>query len=188
MHPKLLYPKMETQFSGLSHFGVVTTKPSILEVAPPKVGEVHPSFVRAEVNISLANQPDRSRRDWDNLSPGDIVFLLFVKGVDELNISNGDLDLVGKYGIKYLRAAEISQVMDQDGRALYNPVRLQELEQQEETEASRNRRKLHLKVDPLMYHLDQENGNADVYDSINVIVRRRGNVKSPCLLENALPC
>lgn len=124
-----------------------------MEVAPAKVGEIHPAFVRAELNLNLTNQPDRVRREWEGLGPGDVVFLLSVKGVDTLSKTNGESNLLGKYGVKHLRSAEVVQVLDQDGRPLNSPARLAELEEHDESPNARNRRRLHVKIDPVKYHV-----------------------------------
>ena len=95
----------------------------ILEVLPPKVGEVNPAAVRAEISLDLNRLGGDVVREWESLRPGDVVFLLGVKGTDEGDkmITNGATDklsIAEKYGIKCLRSAEVVSVMDSQGRVI----------------------------------------------------------------------
>ncbi|KAI5784028.1 P-loop containing nucleoside triphosphate hydrolase protein [Pyronema domesticum] len=174
MTPKIKYPSMETSFTGFSKMALQINRPSILEVLPPKVGEEHPAAVRAEVSLELGRVSADVLRDWESLLTGDVVFLLAVKGTDEGDkmITNGGSDKVNpaeKYGIKYLRAAEVVSVMDSQGRHIGTG--------ENKVKSSRGQVKLHLKLDAQMYQIDSDNvkaGKPDIYDSVNVIIRRKG--------------
>ncbi|KAG0634185.1 P-loop containing nucleoside triphosphate hydrolase protein [Tuber brumale] len=172
--PKLSHPSMTTQFHGFSKMALLITRPSILETAPPKVGEEKPAYVRAEISLDYARLSEDVRRDWDSLRPDDVVFLLAVKGVDEGDrvITNGSPDKLNtaeKFGVKCLRAAEVVQLLDQDGRLI----------KAGDGQARRagGRRRLHVRLDPEMYKIDADDlkaGKLDAYDSINVLIRRKG--------------
>lgn len=75
-----------------------------------------------------------------------------------------------KLGLKYVRAAEVTQVLDDKGRSLRD--------QHAHNSHGRPRlRRLQVKLDAAMYKADQErvaSGKPDIYESLNVIVRRRG--------------
>lgn len=116
---------------------------------------------------------DDVRREWENLRPEDVVFLLRVRGVDDSDrmITNGATEKLGiaeKYGIKCLRAAKVITVLNHQGQALHQG--------DGQSRRSGGQCRLHLKLDPDMYKIDAENakaGKPDVYDSINLIIRRR---------------
>ncbi len=93
----------------------------ILEVGPPKVGDDKPAFVRAEITLDVSRLNDSVRRDWDSLRPDDVVFLLAVRAADEPHVlSNGHATLEGaaSLGLSSLRAAEIVQILDDNGRSI----------------------------------------------------------------------
>ncbi|KAL1841282.1 hypothetical protein VTK73DRAFT_3517 [Phialemonium thermophilum] len=68
----------ETIFKGFSRMALPISKPTILEVMPPHVGDDFPSAVRAEVVIDVKNLSEGIRRDWESLRPDDVVFLVSV--------------------------------------------------------------------------------------------------------------
>lgn len=162
--PKIQYPSMQTQFHGFSKMALLITRPSyvphpitrlqntnrcrILETAPPRVGEEKPAYVRAEISLDLTRLSDEVRRDWESLRPDDVVFLLAVKGVDEgdkmiVNSGVEKLSTAEKFGIKCLRAAEVIQVLDQDGRQLRSG--------EGQVRRSGGRCRLHIRLDTEMY-------------------------------------
>ncbi|KAL7273966.1 hypothetical protein RUND412_003147 [Rhizina undulata] len=173
LQPKLVYPSRETQFHGFSKMALLISRPSILEAAPPKVGEEKPAYVRAEISLDLSRLSDDVRRDWESLRPDDVVFLLAVKGVDESDkmVTNGaarKLTSAEKFGVKCLRAAEVIQVLDQQGQTLRSA--------DGKIKRSGGRCRLHVKLDTDMYKIDNDNakaGQPDIYDSINVLIRRK---------------
>jgi len=122
----------------------------ILETAPPKVGEEKPAYVRAEISLDYTRLSEDVRRDWDSLRPDDVVFLLAVKGIDEGDrmITNGSpdkLNVAEKFGVKCLRAAEVVQLLDQDGR----PIKTSD----GQGRRAGGRRRLHVRLDPEMYRV-----------------------------------
>lgn len=124
-------------------------KKRILEVAPPKVGEERPAYVRAEIGLDFTRLSDEVRRDWESLRPDDVVFLLAVKGIDEgdkmINGGSEKLNTAEKFGIKCLRAAEVVQILDQDGRSLRTA--------DGRVGKPDGRRRLHVRLDPEMYRV-----------------------------------
>lgn len=138
------------------------------------MGDDKPSAIRAEVTIDVKNLADNIRHEWDSLRPDDVIFLLAVEPVDETKmIGNGDSSTseAQKLGLKYVRAAEVTQVQDESGRSLrdhsgqvngYGRPRI---------------RRLQVNLDPVSYKEDMkrvEKGKPDVYESVNIVVRRRG--------------
>lgn len=157
-----------THFDGFSKMSLPITKPSILEVVPALVGEDVASAVRAEIALDVSRLAEPVRKEWESLRPDDVVFLVAIEAV-ESRISNGGSVLceAQKLGLKYVRAAEVTQVLDEQGRPL-----------RDHNASGRSRlRRLHVKLDAVAYQADAAQasaGKADIYDSINVIIRRRG--------------
>jgi intron-binding protein aquarius len=163
----------ETRFDGFSKMALLISKPAVLEAVPPLVGDDKPAAVKAEIALDVNRLAENIRREWDSLRPDDVVFLLAVEVPDESKmITNGDSNQTDyqKLGIKHIRAAEVIQVLDDNGR----PVR--DFAGQSNGRGPSLRR-LHVKLDAATYKEDLERaakGNPDIYESINVIVRRRG--------------
>lgn len=158
-------------------------KISIMEISPPKVGDSFPSMVRGEVYLDLESLPINARREWSSIRQDDVIFLLSIK-LDEK--SNGDtattttdkIELSKELGIRFIRSAEIAQVLDEEGRPL-------KFEQQglDGRYLVPRKRTLRLRLDARQWKEDNllsvAGKQVDVYDSINVIVRRRQEVFIP---------
>lgn len=163
----------ETRFDGFSKMALLISKPAILEVVPPLVGENKPSSVKAEIALDVNRLAENIRREWESLRPDDVVFLLAVGAPnDPKMVTNGDASVEEylRLGIKHIRAAEVVQVLDDKGRIVRDHPG------QSNGHGPRLRR-LHLNLDAAMFQEDlaqSEKGGSDVYESINVIVRRRG--------------
>jgi intron-binding protein aquarius len=146
----------------------------ILEILPPLVGDDKPSAVRAEITLDVKGLTDNIRREWDSLRPDDVIFLLALEPVGQENmVANGGAagPESDRLGLKYVRAAEIIQVLDENGRTLRD---------QGSGANSHGRpriRRLHVNLDATAFKEDTgraAKGKPDIYESINVIVRRRG--------------
>jgi intron-binding protein aquarius len=162
-----------TFFEGFSRMALPIEKPAIIEVGTPKVGSSKPSFVRAEIILDVNRLSDNIRRDWDSLKPRDTIFLLSVKAPETPHLlSNGHNEGGPEHPEDFtvLRTAEVVQVLDENSRPL------RDIQTNGHTSRPRKRRLL-LDLDPQAYHSDKESmakGKADIYASINVIVRRQG--------------
>lgn len=161
----------ETSFSGFSKMALTISKPSILEVIPPLVGDDKPSMVRAEVAIDVRKCSDSIRREWDSLRPGDVVFLLAVDASKGKSASNGSRAQTEaqQMGLAAVRSAEVIHIVDQKGGAIKDAQAYYDGRNQSPT------RRIQLKLDAVKYKEDTEksaSGKPSVYDGINVIVRR----------------
>lgn len=145
-----------------------------MESLPPLVGDDKPAIVRAEIALDVSKLADNIRREWESLRPDDVVFFLAVQAPDDSKIlTNGGStpSNAQKVGLKYLRAAEIIQVLDDNGRPLrdYNG--------QSNGHGRPRTRRLEVKLDATTFKEDMarvNSGKPNIYDSVNVIVRRRG--------------
>jgi intron-binding protein aquarius len=199
MQPRVTGEK-HVAFEGFSRMAMPVAKPAIIDVAPPKVGSVTPAYVRAEVALETSRLTDNVRREWEELRPQDVVFLLAIRpsnkpaktltGGRERN-SNADVN------ISLVRAAEVVQVLEENGR----PLRAFTSGQANGSYQNRPRlRRLLLNIDVKAYNSDiAKTGvtNADIYSSINLIVRRKSRannfkpiletIQSLTLAETSLP-
>ncbi|CAD6502197.1 BgTH12-02436 [Blumeria graminis f. sp. triticale] len=161
----------QTNFEGSSKMALQIPKPVILEVSPPLVGQDMPSKVLAEIILDTSRMSDDTRRDWSSLRIDDVVFLLSVQILG--NSTPTDVEMTSEPqqpGLRYLRAAEVIHVLDEKGRQLND--------QNHENGYFRSRiKKLQVKLDASAYREDMElvsTGKPNIYESLNVIVRRRG--------------
>ena len=159
----------ETTFAGTSRMALQIAKPTILEVVPPLVGSDAPSMVRAEVNIDLRRLSEHVRREWESLRPDDVLFLLAVDASKAKKVTNGGgpLSEAEKLGLVSVRAAEVIQVLDDKGRAI------RDAQAYFDGHSRSGTRRVQLKLDAKAYKEDTE-GRRDIYDSINLLVRRSG--------------
>lgn len=156
----------ETHFSGFSKMAMPISKPSILEVVPPLVGEDQPSEVRAEVSIDVRKLGEGVRPEWDLLRTDDVVFLLAIEPAPTQSLANdeGLLPEHEKLGIMSVRTAVIGQITDDKGRMV-----------RDGSHGLDNKRRIQLKLDPRTYTRDTElaaAGRPDVYGRVNVLLRR----------------
>lgn len=156
----------ETNFAGFSKMAMPISKPSILEVVPPLVGQDEPSTVRAEVSIDVRKLGEGVRREWDSLRPDDVVFLLAVQPPPEDTAINGGATVPDyeKLGILSVRTAVISQITDDKGRHV-----------RDNASGLDSKRRIQLKLDPHTFVHDTERaaaGKPDVYSGVNLLLRR----------------
>ncbi|KAJ8120648.1 hypothetical protein ONZ43_g2696 [Nemania bipapillata] len=164
----------ETRFTGSSKMALPISRPSILEVVPPLVGNDSPSAVRAEISLDFRRLGDRVRREWDALRPDDVVFLIAVDATAQTTTMNGNNHIMSdahKLGILTVRTAEVAQILDDKGKSIRDPSAYFSGSNKSPI------RKMQLRLDPKMYKVDMErasNGKPDIYERINLIVRRSG--------------
>lgn len=149
---------------------------SIVEVAPPKVGHDQPAFVHAEISLDISRLAESVRREWESLRPEDVIYLLAVQPTDyPQGRMNGNAVPAGIHasGLRLLRTAEILQLLDENGRM----IREQQMAQSNGYVGRPRLKKLLVKLDAAAYKSDnaaKNNGKPDVYESINIVVRRKG--------------
>ncbi|RFU35852.1 hypothetical protein B7463_g493, partial [Scytalidium lignicola] len=162
-------------FEGFSKMALPITKPAILEAAPPLVGDDKPAVVKAEIALDVSKLADNIRREWDALRPDDVIFLLAIQAVDPSKLTTNGASTIPyaqKLGLRYLRAAEVIQILDDKGRSLRDPNYLTN------TQGARPRsRRLQVKLDAAMYKQDMaqvDSGRPNIYENVNLIMRRKG--------------
>ncbi|KAL9593532.1 MAG: hypothetical protein Q9219_007511 [cf. Caloplaca sp. 3 TL-2023] len=166
----------KVRYDGFSRMAIPISKPAIIEAAPPRVGYDKPAFVRAEIGLDVSKLAEPVRREWESLRQDDVVYLLAIdplEGSRELTNGHAAHAISRDFGIRFLRAAEVEQVLDDDGRMIRDA--------QDDTTVGYTRRprlrRVLVKLDANAYKSDisrKSEGQPDIYESINLIVRRRG--------------
>lgn len=173
LRPQAAHNGSGTRLDGFSKMALPISKPSVLEVVPPLVGDDKPAAVRAEIALELNRVADNVRREWEKLRPDDVVFLVSVsapsKSSNDLN-RDAAVSAAEKLGVRHIRAAEVVRVFDEAGRSMGD-----------HTGHSNGRGprslRLQVKLDARMYQEDlkgKKRESDDLYDTINVIIRRQG--------------
>ncbi|KAF4510388.1 hypothetical protein G6O67_002277 [Ophiocordyceps sinensis] len=156
----------ETHFAGFSKMAVPISKPAVLEVVPPLVGDDQPCLVKAEVSIDVQRMGANVRREWDSLRPDDVVFLLAVDpsaGPSATDDGDSESEHI-KLGVLSVRTAEVMQITDEKGRHARDGAGNLD-----------NKRRIQLKLDAQAYARDAERaaaGKPDIYGRINLLLRR----------------
>ncbi|KAL8912743.1 MAG: hypothetical protein Q9171_002282 [Xanthocarpia ochracea] len=164
------------RFDGFSRMAIPISKPAILEAAPPRVGGDKPAFVRAEIGLDVSRLAESVRREWESLRQDDVVYLLAVDPIDSSrDLANGHAIHASSrdFGLRALRAAEVERVLDEDGRVI------REMPDGETNGYIRRPRlrRLIVKLDAVAWQVDTKRkaeGKPDIYESLNVVVRRKG--------------
>ncbi|KAK9480812.1 P-loop containing nucleoside triphosphate hydrolase protein [Lipomyces japonicus] len=162
---RLLKPQAST--SGLkvnrfSRHALKVFRPSVLEVGPVRVGETHPSFVRAEIYLDIDKVSFSVRKEWEQIQPGDSIYLISLI-VPDLK-SSVKLEQVG---IKHLRAAEVVALYRHDNQ--FREVKNgNEVARKRVFNRSTRRWKLHVNIDPTTF---LNNGDS-VLKNVNFILRK----------------
>lgn len=156
-----------------SRMAVKIEKPAIINVAPPKVGYDVAAQVRAEIILDVARLSDAARIEWEELRSDDIVFLVATKQQRNKPLANGvqRSSLLDEAPYYHLRSAEVVQILDEKGQSL----RSHGTRQDGFIRRPRHRRLL-VNLDPVSYASDverQKSGQPDVYESFDLLVRRR---------------
>jgi intron-binding protein aquarius len=177
LQPKSIAGGTGVAFDGFSKMALPIAKPSMMEVAPAKVGTNEPGLVRAEIVLEVGKLSENLLLEWDNLKPGDVVYLLTTKPQDSNGmITNGDFDTNADdtpKAFQSLRTAEIVQVQDERGK----PLRDHDHDANNGHGRRAHQRRLIVNFDTAVYAQDaesKEKGKPDVYETFNVIVRRKG--------------
>jgi len=158
-------------FSGWARMATEIKEFTIHEVQPPKIGEAYPAAVFAEIRYSNQTMNSYIKKEWEQLRQHDVIFLIsFKKNLAGLeNKSEEEMSFNEKYGIQYIRGAEVISQLDEDRHEI----------SKEEGGAGRaegSSRYLQVLLDPVQYKLDLETlGEKDneVYGGLNLIVRRK---------------
>ncbi|KAK5715134.1 hypothetical protein LTR15_010550 [Elasticomyces elasticus] len=187
---KTLSPRMGggvLRWDGFSKMAIPITKPAVISTLPARVGEEAPAEVQVEVCLDVSKLQEGVRREWEELRQGEVVYLLAVQPVEKEKRDEGKgkqnlltLTSAERAGVKVLRCGVVVGVLDDKGRMLRR-------DDGDGGESLVNggggggggrprQRRLLLRLDAGAYKTDLDRvaaGGKDVYDSINLVIRRR---------------
>lgn len=159
-------------FNGWARMAAEIKEFTVHEVEPPKIGESYSSNIFAEVKYSTQGMNSYIRKEWQELRQHDVVFLISFKKNE--NAIEGkkeeDLTFFEKYGVQYVRGAEIVSHMDEDRNEITK------FENSKSAKPEGNIRYLQILLDSVQYKQDLETlGEKDneVYGSLHLLVRRK---------------
>lgn len=164
-----------TQFHGRARMMMPLMGVEVMNVKRPKVGETVPSEVRAEIKICLTGVQQHIRNEWDQLREHDVIFLICIEAPDvpyEGKLQNLSVsEFPGAFGVKALRGAEITELLDEEGNVINEPNPAER-----KTPVGDNR-VIRVLLDPAQYHADleavAEGKMSDVYSTLNCVMRRK---------------
>jgi len=173
MKPRLQHDGT-THLTGMARMCLPLAGLEVTLVKRPKVGDVVPSEVMAEVKWSVTGLLPHIRQEWDQLREHDVIFLLRIEApaepfegrVDNLAVNEFPV----KFGVMALRGAEITELLDDQGNVISDP---NPAERKTPVGDMRTARVL---LDPAQYHMDLEavaSGKPEVYNTLNLIMRRK---------------
>ncbi|KAK5723097.1 hypothetical protein LTR17_013967 [Elasticomyces elasticus] len=182
---KQLSPRMGggiLRWDGFSKFAIPVSKPAVISTLPAKVGEEAPAEVQVEVALDVSKLQEGVRREWEELRQGEVVYLVGVQPIEKEKKGDAKrgqslLTSAERAGVKVLRCGIVVGVLDDKGRMLRR-------DDGDGGESLVNgggggrprQRRLLLKLDAEAYKSDLARvaaGGKDVYDSINLVIRRR---------------
>ena len=148
----------------------------VVEVCKPNVGESKPAAVTIEVSVDFKNARPDVREEWDRLRVHDVVFMLDCEGVGP---SSSEAKNPGeKFGLRHVRGAEVIDIRDGYGTYL-KEFRSRNPNPREDDKPPKTvtgtRRIFTLALDTAQYQMDvnkQKEGGENVYNRLNVLVRR----------------
>ena len=155
-------------FNGWARMAQPIANFSICEVAKPNVGEDKPSRVRADITVTLSLR-NEIKTEWEALRKHDVCLLLSIRKPKISPSLKGYFP--DEFGVHHVRGCEIEGMLDENGRVI------------EETPEPKpivkgDSRTFRVWLDCNQYKLDLDNlksntSSDDVYESFNVLMRRR---------------
>jgi intron-binding protein aquarius len=160
-------------FSGWARMALPTTNFAVTEVAKPKVGEVKPARVHADLTVDLSRLGGEARWEWDQLRQHDVLFLLCMTPPQLLDHPVEAVE--EQAGLRYVRGCEVVELRDEKGNLMNDFTGRVRHDQQRPPEG--NLRTLTVALDTAQYQLDVDSvvhdGAEDVYKTMNVVMRRK---------------
>ncbi len=154
-------------------------------VAPPRLTETVPSFLKADIAYSLERYRPQIADEWDQLRPHDCLYLVTIQMMPEYSrqhMEKNDDSLTGqefkqKYGIKHIRGCEILQILGDEGNPVYDFNAGKNPDKDGVTRISGRSRNVRVLMDPNEYQQDiaAYKNIYDLYGTFNLLVRRHAS-------------
>eukprot|EP00466_Bigelowiella_natans_P014616 jgi/Bigna1/85349/estExt_fgenesh1_pg.C_30315 len=167
----------ETVFTGWAKMAVPIKEFSITKVQKPKIGEVKPALVQAEVTVDLAPFQTYVRQDWEAIREHDVLFLLSIEakyGLEEKIAKKKSMKQrldPKELGIKYVRGCEVRIVLDEEKSMIGERKKDGTLR-----EGVGDLRTYKVEMDTAQYQMDMTavvDGKDDVNQTFNLLVKRK---------------
>ncbi|KFM82461.1 Intron-binding protein aquarius, partial [Stegodyphus mimosarum] len=159
----------DVMFGGWARMAQPITTFSIIEVGRPNIGEKQPSRVKADVTVTLSTRHD-IKSEWEALRKHDVCFLVTVKPKSLPGTAYDPKEpFVSQVGLTYVRGCEIEGMLSPTGKVI-------EEGPEPKPEFEGDKRTFRVWLDCNQYRLDMLNavgGKEDVYETFNVIIRRK---------------
>lgn len=157
-------------FGGWARMALPITSFTIVEVLKPNIGERSPASVRADITITLNTRLD-IKKEWESLRKHDVCFLVTARP-ESLAGTKYDVrkPFTEQIQVAYIRGCEIEGMIGPDGKVI------EEWAHDKKPMMTGNVRTFRVWLDCNQYRLDMEKtvkGGEDVYESFNVIIRRK---------------
>ncbi|XP_035218738.1 RNA helicase aquarius-like [Stegodyphus dumicola] len=159
----------DVMFGGWARMAQPITTFSIIEVGRPNIGEKQPSRVKADVTVTLSTRHD-IKSEWEALRKHDVCFFVTVKPKSLPGTAYDPKEpFVSQVGLTYVRGCEIEGMLSPTGKVI-------EEGPEPKPEFEGDKRTFRVWLDCNQYRLDMLNavgGKEDVYETFNVIIRRK---------------
>ncbi|KAI8086379.1 P-loop containing nucleoside triphosphate hydrolase protein [Halteromyces radiatus] len=173
--PRLTYPERTIEWSGWARMALPIDSFGIVDVGRPELGQDQPSRVTADVSFNVSKYSKVIRAEWDSLRKHDIVFLLTIRPHDDSATPYQEgQDFRKHFGIKYIRGAEIVDVIGNDGHTIDQAAK--SAPEEKPFQSASATRTLRIALDPNQFKTDMQkhsHGMEDVHDTFNILVRRK---------------
>nr|XP_027195833.1 RNA helicase aquarius-like [Dermatophagoides pteronyssinus] len=159
----------DIMFGGWSRMAIPIDSFHITEIGQAKIGEDKPSRVRGEIIVNL-NVKKSIKNEWESLRKHDVCFLITVRPETKFGTQyNYNEPFIPQVGLTYVRGCEIEGMLDVQGRLVDETVA------NERPQFDTDYRTYRVLLDQNQFKIDNENSNQfnDIYDSFNVLVRRK---------------
>ncbi|KAI8894947.1 hypothetical protein BC833DRAFT_529987 [Globomyces pollinis-pini] len=177
----------QTVFGGWSRMAVPLNQLQVEDIGQPRLTEITPSYVKADITYSLDRYSPQIKSEWDSLKMHDTLFLVSLQMLPDLesqSISVKETTMSGsdfrkKFGIKHIRGCEVFQLLSDEGDPIYNFEAGKELNENGEAKIASNNRTIRVLLDTNQYHIDTKGhpkGDPyEIYGTFNVLVRRNAS-------------
>eukprot|EP01133_Synstelium_polycarpum_P013350 gene13350-15703_t len=160
----------DTVYTGWSRMALPLHTSRVTTVSNPRVGEMAPSKVVAQITYSLASVKQANvREEWDSLREHDVLFLVSIVPVVPLSgraaIPSATTPFPATYGVKSVRGCSVLDTVDEKGD------RIDPNDPKQRRHGSQ--RFVRVLLDAAQYTTDLTNQAGSLYDSLNIVVRRK---------------
>lgn len=153
-------------FGGWSRMAIPIDSFHITEIGNAKIGEDKPSRIRGEIVVNL-NVKKSIKSEWESLRKHDICFLITVRPEALPGTPyNYNEPFIPQVGLTYVRGCEIEGMLDPQGRIVDDNC-------DEKPVFDTDYRTYRVLLDTNQYKIDFEDQSNDIYDSFNILVRRK---------------